>query len=327
MEGAAAPVVLPTPFPVGPVNCWVLRSEPLTLIDAGPNTPQALDALERRLAGLGLRLEQVELLLLTHQHSDHVGLARVVKERSGCVVAAHKLLAPYLLDVHASLAAEDAYEDDVMRLHGTPDERREAFLAIARERRAYTASVVVDAPLEEGDVVQAGGRRLAVSLRPGHSPSDTVFVDEAAREAFVGDHLLAHISSNPLVHRPLAGPADPRRRRSSLAAYLDSLARTAREELAVLHTGHGKRISDHRPLIAERTRFHRDRMRLVLEELREGARSAGEISRSLWPEIPVSQTYLALSEVLGALDVLEGEGRVRPHEDAGYVSYELAGRL
>jgi len=325
MGGAATPLVLPTPFPIGPVNCWVLRGEPLTLIDAGPNTPEALAALERGLADLGLRVEQVELLLLTHQHSDHIGLARTVKERSGCAVAAHELLAGYVHDVQASLAAEDAYEADVMRLHGTPDALQDAFLAIARERRAYSSSVVVDAALQEGDVVQAGGRRLAVSLRPGHSPTDTVFVDAAARTAFVGDHLLAHISSNPLVHRPLAGPADPRRRRSSLASYLDSLARTAREELAVIHTGHGKEVSDHRRLIAERTRFHRDRMRLVLEELTAGEHSASEISRSLWPELPVSQTYLALSEVLGALDVLEEEGRVRSHEDEGRVSYEPVG--
>ena len=39
--------------------------------------------------------------------------------------------------------------------------------------------------------------------RPGHSPSDTVFWDEQRQILIAGDHLLAHISSNPLVARPL----------------------------------------------------------------------------------------------------------------------------
>ena len=86
------PLVLPTPFPVGPVNCWLLRGDPLTLVDAGPNTPEALAALEAGLAGHGLRIEDVELLILTHQHSDHVGLAATIRARSGCRVAGHELL-------------------------------------------------------------------------------------------------------------------------------------------------------------------------------------------------------------------------------------------
>ena len=85
-------VVLPTPFPVGPVNVWVLRGDPLTLVDAGPRTPEALTTLEAGVASLGLRLEDVQLLVLTHQHHDHVGQAAELRRRSGCAVAAHELL-------------------------------------------------------------------------------------------------------------------------------------------------------------------------------------------------------------------------------------------
>ena len=68
-------VVLPTPFPVGPVNVWVLQGDPLTLVDAGPRTRDALTALEAGVASLGLRLEDVQLLVLTHQH--HLSLVRI----------------------------------------------------------------------------------------------------------------------------------------------------------------------------------------------------------------------------------------------------------
>ena len=87
------PIVLPTPFPVGPVNCWLLQGDPLTLVDAGPNTPEALARSRRgsRRTASGSRTSSCSIL--THQHSDHVGLAATIRARSGCRVAGHELLA------------------------------------------------------------------------------------------------------------------------------------------------------------------------------------------------------------------------------------------
>lgn len=319
------PIVLPTPFPVGPVNCWLLRGEPLTLVDAGPNTPEALSALERGLAGFGLRVEDLELLVLTHQHSDHVGLAATIRGRSGCAVAAHAELVGYVGDVQRALAAEEEWEGELLTLHGTPADRRAGFLAVAAERRQYGGEgAAVDRVLGDGDVVVAGDRRLRVLLRPGHSPTDTIFVDEATGNAIVADHLIAHISSNPLVHRPPTGSDDPARRSSSLVAYLDSLARTASQDLSLLHTGHGRVIDDHRPLISERVRLHHARADQVHDALAAGPQSASMLSCTLWPSVPVNQTFLTLCEVLGALDLLEAAGRVQSARCDGTIVYEQA---
>ena len=178
--------------------------------------------------------------------------------------------------------------------------------------------------LADGDVVEAGGRRLRAALRPGHSPTDTLFVDDATGTALAGDHLIAHISSNPLVHRPPLGPADPDSRSSSLAAYLDSLARTSAEDLTVLHTGHGASITDYRPLIAERIRLHHKRADQVHAALADGPRSASELSAVLWPDVPVNQTFLTLCEVLGAFDLLEQEGRAVRSQRGETLVYERA---
>jgi glyoxylase-like metal-dependent hydrolase (beta-lactamase superfamily II) len=326
MSATDAPLrlTLPTPFPVGPVNTWLLLGEPLTLVDAGPDTPEALAALESGLAMHGLRLEDVQLLLLTHQHSDHVGLAGTVAVRSGCSVVAQDALARYVHDTQASLRAEEAWEDELLRLHGTPDDRREEFLEIMRSRHPFGGDGVdVDHVVGDGDVVEAGGEQLRVAFRPGHSPTDTIFVADSG-EAFVGDHLIAHISSNPLVHLPVDGPADARRRASPVARYLDSLGRTAAEDLTALHTGHGAEIRDHRPLVEERTTLHRERAEQVAAALRDGERTAASLSEELWPGIAVNQTYLTLCEILGALDLLEGDGRVAHEERDGTVVYGAA---
>ena len=318
-------IVLPTPFPVGPVNLWLLPGEPLTLVDAGPNTPEALAALERSLAEHGQRVEDVELLVLTHQHSDHIGLAGEINSRSGCAVAASGELGGYLADVQASLLAEETWEDELLRLHGATPERRTAFLAVARSRRAYGGSgAVVDRVLVDGDVLEAGGHRLRVIVRPGHSPTDTLFVDDASGTALVGDHLIDHISSNPLIHRPAAGPVDPARRSSALIGYLDGLGETADADFSILHTGHGADITGHRQLIAERIRFQQGRTDQVHQALAAGPHSAAELSEALWPAIAVNQTYLTLCEVLGALDLLERGGRVTQLQRDGGLVYRQA---
>jgi glyoxylase-like metal-dependent hydrolase (beta-lactamase superfamily II) len=307
---------------VGPVNVWVLRGEPLTLVDAGPATPEALDALEAGLGRLGLRVEDVELLILTHQHHDHVGQAALVRARSGCTVAAHELLARHLPALRRMQREELAYADATMRLHGVDEDRRERLLSIYRSRGGFATPVVVDLPLRDGDVLTAGGRELRVAFRPGHSPTDTVLADDAGGVAYAGDHLLSHISSNPLLHRPLDGSPDPSRRGSALLAYLDSLERTSREPYRRVLTGHGAEIEDHAALARERIGLHHDRAAQVQALLGAGEASAGGIARELWPDVDVSQTYLTLCEVLGALDLLEaGDLVTRRRGEDGVVRY------
>ena len=84
-------IALPVPFAVRAVNCYLLEGDPLTLIDPGADWPETLVELEASLSARGLRLEDVEQIILTHQHYDHVGLAHTVRERSGATVVAHHL--------------------------------------------------------------------------------------------------------------------------------------------------------------------------------------------------------------------------------------------
>ncbi|HEY8778263.1 MAG TPA: MBL fold metallo-hydrolase, partial [Solirubrobacterales bacterium] len=65
---------IPTPFAVGRVNCYLIEDKPLTLVDTGPNSGKALDELQRQLADHGHSIADLELVILTHQHIDHLGL-------------------------------------------------------------------------------------------------------------------------------------------------------------------------------------------------------------------------------------------------------------
>src|SRR5205809_3230338 len=77
---------IPTPFAVGRVNCYLIEDEPLTLVDTGPNSGKALDELQRQLADHGRAIADLELLILTHQHIDHLALVEIIAEHSGAEV-------------------------------------------------------------------------------------------------------------------------------------------------------------------------------------------------------------------------------------------------
>jgi glyoxylase-like metal-dependent hydrolase (beta-lactamase superfamily II) len=85
--------------------------------------------------------------------------------------------------------------------------------AISSAFRAWGCSAQVTRPLHDGDALALRDRTLRVLHRPGHSPSDTVFFDERRAILLAGDHLIAHISSNPFVSRPLGADPDVERPR------------------------------------------------------------------------------------------------------------------
>ena len=311
---------MPTPFLVGRVNCYLIEDEPLTLIDTGPNSGKSLDDLERALAARERRIEDLELIVLTHQHMDHLGLLEILARRSGAEVAAFYLLQPYLASFSGSATADDEFAQGVMRRHGVPDDLATVLGSLASAFRAFGSSGTVTQPLREGDALVLRDRTLRVFHRPGHSPSDTIFWDEERAMLIAGDHLLARISSNPLVSRPLTGPEHPRPR--ALVQYTESLRATRELPARLILPGHGDPILEHAELIDERLRMHRRRAARVLQILGARPLSAYEIALQMWGNVAVTQAYLTLSEVLGHLDLLVEAGQAIERETDGAAVFE-----
>src|SRR3954462_15729813 len=246
---------IPTPFAVGRVNCYLIEDEPLTLLDTGPNSGKARDEPERALDAHGHRVEDLELMLLSHQHMDHLGVAGILARRSGAEVAALEALAPWAAGYGKNMGADGDFADTIMARHGIPEDVRYALRAVAATFRAWGAPATVTRMLRAGETLELRDRSLRIHHRPGHSPSDTFFVDEERKLALGGDHLIKHISSNPLISRPLDGSGDGERPQA-LVTYLDSMAGPGERDLALVRAARGEPIDDHRTLIDERFRLH-----------------------------------------------------------------------
>lgn len=319
---------IPTPFAVGRVNCYLIEDDPLTLIDAGPNSATSLTAMEAALAEHGRSVEQLERIVVTHQHIDHIGLVQILAERSGAEVCALDALAPWLADYRRQMEENDRFSAEIMLRNGIPQDVVHALRAVSASFRAWGAAANVTTPLAEGSLIEFASRKWRVLRRPGHSPSDTVFYDEDSKELFGGDHLIKHISSNPLISRPLDGSTlkgiNENARPRALRTYLDSMRATREMDVSVVYAGHGDQIDEHRSLIDERFRMHERRADKLCKLIEEAPRNAYELAQAMWGNVAVTQAFLTLSEVLGHVDLLIDAGRVSEHEVDGIVHFEAA---
>ena len=314
-------LAIPTPFAVGRVNVYLIEDEPLTLVDAGPNSGTSLDALQRGIASLGHSLEDIELVVVTHHHIDHLGLVSLVAAHSGAEVAAIDVAVPHIENYSAEAQADDEFALEMMLRHGIPDDVASALQSVSRAFRAWGSGAEVGRVLRDGEAMRFRDRTLDVLHRPGHSPSDTLFHDRERGSVIAGDHLLNHISSNPLMTRPTDGS---RERPQALVTYIQSMRRTREMELSMVLPGHGEPITDHRSLIDERLRMHERRAAKIQRLIAERPRTAHDLAQALWGNIAVTQAYLTLSEVLGHLDLLKQSGAVREVERGRQSVFEVA---
>jgi glyoxylase-like metal-dependent hydrolase (beta-lactamase superfamily II) len=310
---------IPTPFAVGRVNAYLIEDDPLTLIDVGPNSGKALDELNAQLGQRGHAIEDLGLILVTHQHLDHIGLVEIAVEHSGAEVAALGAAARRLSNFDEEAVAEDEYAVSVMLRNGIPEEVAVALQSVSSSFHGWGSAVNVTRPLADGETIELGDRTLQALHRPGHSPSDTVFWDEQRKLLFAGDHLLSNVSSNPLITLPLDGG---KQRVQTLVTYLDSLRKTQAMPAEIVFGGHGEPITDHVALIDSRFASTERRKEKIYGLIAERSRTGYELAQAIWGNVAVTQAYLTLSEVIGHTDILVNEGRIHEADDGSVIRFE-----
>jgi len=307
-------IEIPIPFGVRTVNVFLVEGSPLTLVDCGPNAATGLETIEAALAARGHRLSDLERIVVTHHHIDHLGLAGTLQRRTGAELCCLAAAVPAFRDWETTAARDDDDAHDLMLRHGVEPQVAAALRAVADVVRAWGASSAPDRPLGDGDRLEIGDGTVTVHHRPGHSTSDILLLDEERRLALCGDHLLADISSNAVLARPL-GETAPLRRPQPLIEYRASLKATRELDFELGLGGHGRAFTDHRALIDARLAAHDSRAAEILDVLGSAPVTAHQICHALWGATAITQVFLTLSEVLGHLDLLAMQGLVA--EDRG----------
>jgi len=315
-------ITQPTPFPVGPVHAYLVQGDPLTLIDTGPQTPAALAALQAGLAEHGVALGDIRRVIITHAHADHYGLVGTIVAASGAEVWAHPLAQPLIEGWTSYLAPREQFWLDLLLAAGVPATPAEKTAQLYRGMQQFITHAPVARQLDEGDVIHLAGSAWQVLHCRGHADNLICLYQPADRLLLGNDHLLAHISSNAIVGPPPLGETE---RRRPLVDYWTSLCRVYDMQIALVLPGHGDAVADVRSLINSRFRFYEQRLARLLDELHREPRTVWQLAEALFRKLDAVDTFLAASEVLGHLDVLEQKGQVaRDIDDQGVWLYRAS---
>ncbi len=262
----------------------------------------------------------LERILIRRAHADHFGLAADLVAVSGAQVWTHPWNTPALADYTADRAQRVAFYADVLRRAAVPAGVMVALRRATQGVNRFAQPVAVDAALTDGDSLRLAGRSWQVLHTPGHTAGLICLYEPQSRTLLSSDHLLADISSNPLIEPP---PPGHRERPRSLALYRASLQRIAALNAARALPGHGPAIADVAALVARRLAFHQERLAQVLDALRSGARTTWDVVQRLFPDREPLDTFLAVSEVIGHLDLLEMEGQIQGEVVDGVIRWTI----
>jgi glyoxylase-like metal-dependent hydrolase (beta-lactamase superfamily II) len=301
------PLSIPTPFYVGDVNVYLIKEDPLTLIDVGPKTEEAAKALREKLQRNGVQFSDVCRIVLTHAHEYHCGLAKQVRdEAKNAEILVHNWETGHLF---GRLAREEHHR--LMIRAGVPETVFQEMQGIYKD-----ISLLTDA-LSEGEFselkdemeLEFTSGTLKVLHTPGHTPGSCSFVREANRTLIAGDCILKRITPNPIVS---PDPVDKEKRFKSLAEYLVSLARLRSFSPTLVYGGHGEPIYDFEEIFNRYVRAIDERQRKVISLVsREGA-TAFDVAQRLFPNAIDKDVhrFLAISEAVAHLDYAETENKI-----------------
>ena len=295
----------------------------VALIDAGPDIEGSWDDLRGQLRALDLPPSEVRVVLVTHAHADHAGLAaRWAAEGARVLSGARDLEA--MRAGAAGYAATSAARAAELRRHGCPEAVLEAIAARPRSALGWAGCPGVEAVLDGATFDLDDGRRLRVMAAPGHTPGNLVVLVEdpsGARglELCSGDTLLPDTVPTPGLHFPLDASGEAGPRWPSLPPFIESVRALGALPLVRVLPGHGAPSDDPRRLIKRFEAHHARRAARVRTALEGGPQTAFEVARALFPRLPAARLGQALTEVIGHFDLLLASKAGALEEDGGVV--------
>jgi len=173
------------------------------LIDSGLD--QNFLSLQEQLLGLGLKLRDIDIVINTHEHLDHIGANRYFQEFA--LIAAHRFAA-------TKITLQDHY------------------VTLYRSRDLNEVPLHVHLWLENRALFDLGSHTLEVLHSPGHTSGSICLYEFTTKVLFSGDTVFA---GGTLSYIAESG---------SIGDYINSITRLEARKISMIYPGHGQ-VSKH----------------------------------------------------------------------------------
>lgn len=279
----------------GDSNAYLIgtgSNEPTTLIDTGICASPVERGLRDGLADRGVTFADIDRVLLTHFHHDHVGLAGTIQRASDATVYAHPADAPLIGGARTAQEARNRGFADRIDRWGVPEPAKEELTTFLQTHGDLAGPEVSVTALDPGDRFPVGDCEISVRHVPGHTAGSVAY-DLGNGHLAAGDVLLPQYTPN-------IGGADIRVERP-LSTYLESLRTFVDPEITTVWPGHRDRIDEPAARAREIRQHHRDRTARVIRVLAaSGAMDVWSVSAALFGD-------------LAGIHILHGPGEAHAH--------------
>lgn len=312
-------IEIPTPFAVGPVNVYLLEGSSLTLVDVGPLTKEAWQVLSLAIKRMGYEISDIQQIVLTHHHVDHCGLLERVRQASGARTFAHPQAVPYVEIDEEFMKFHARFFYKLYTESGVPKESLTIIDKFHNRTMSFTERSQIDECLKHEQTLPHLPE-WQVLYTPGHAQSHISLYRARDRVMIAGDHIIKHISSNAFIEPP---QDQSHSRPLTLVQYRTALEMSTNKEIDIVFTGHGEPVTNHKELILQRLQKNWLRTETIRGLLKDGEKTAYELTALLFPNVYQKELSLTLSETLGHIDLLQILHQVEVRQRDGVIYYSL----
>ena len=311
------PITVQIPFPQAGrhVHFYLVEDSRPALFDTGLSSPGNEKWIERTLNQHGYALSDIKRVFLTHGHVDHYGNA-LLFQKLGAEIFMHPgdFNKVTLTGAEETLDAKTLYGAEFLK-HGFPGGLIEQLEKIMLAGSLFARTIAQPTPVQDGDRFTFDRFDVRVVAVPGHTPGCVAYFMGDSGVAVTGDHLLQHISPNPLFELSREGEKFP-----SLVSYFASLHKILKEKLTLAMPAHGPFVTDAPALVESLTAFYRKRQAKIFNMMAAPSDAFG-LCQTYYPRLKEMEAFLGFSEILGNLDMMVERGEVVLEEQGGRYMY------
>ena len=290
------------------VNCYLIPGEQLTLIDCGLYSEENWKFFQEKINALGYIVKDIEQVIITHEHRDHIGMLPEIMEDSDAVIRGPKSIEGWFSQPAKMKKLQGEFNAKLFSSLGFP---KEQFELVGQFFKGETMGRKINAMdrfhfYKEGDVLKIGKEDWEVLNTPGHCPNQFVFLQKEQKRIFGSDMLLP-IAPMPIIVEDENHPGQPTK---SLHQLLKSFERLQKYNIETVYPGHGPEFKDANAIIEKQLARIKMRKEECYDAIKNGFSTPFKINRKMYPYQNMPPDFSGMFMVLGYVDLLESEGRI-----------------
>lgn len=285
------------------VNCFLVPGAQLTLVDCGLDMGDNWRTFQRLLKENGYQVRDIEQIVITHEHRDHIGLLSKIMEESNAIVHIPKAIEGWFSQPEVMKTALMGFMKKNYDTLGFPAEMLQKAMQFIDGFRTYPTFKEMDRfrLFEEGDTIEMANTEWEILNTPGHCPTQYVFIQAEEKRIFSGDMLLP-VAPMPIISED---PNNPGQKNRALKELLESFERLKPYDFQTVYPGHGPIFSNANAVIDRQLARINMRKAECLDLYNKGFKTVYAIHRQMYPNHQVPPNFSGIHMIQGYLDLLD----------------------